>query len=142
MKPTCIAIAGIPTSGKTTMGNALSKASGIHFVDSNFGPGACAPPPDPASFQTDEGRIREKTRMRILKVLWCQYDISDDQEVARRLTKRAADEKAVPISLSYLREQEGRTEGIQIPHIVVRMEGGDEGTRAAVEAAMKYINEE
>ena len=188
MKPTCIAIAGIPTSGKTTLGRVLSATTGIRFIDSNeFA--RFAPLADPATFQTDEGRERERARMRIiyslthavaeayleadmriiaaatyskeasqqrlakiveraggiLKILWCQYDMKDEAEVARRLADRATRNDLVAgevaITAEYLREQIGRTDGIKLPHIVVCMEGGDEGTRAAVEAAIKYINE-
>ncbi len=188
-KPQCIAIAGIPTSGKTTFGRALSAATGIRFIDSNeFA--KFAPLADPATFQTDEGREKEKARMRIiytlthavagayleggdsliiaatyskeasqqrlaaaveraggrLKVLHCQYDTADEEEVARRLADRATRNDLVAgeiaITPDYLREQVGRTAGIQLPHLVVRMEGGEEGTQAAVKAALKYINEE
>ncbi len=188
MKPTCIAIAGIPTSGKTTLGRALSATTGIRFVDSNeFA--RFAPLADPATFQTDEGRLREKARMRViyalnhavveayieagvpiiiaatyskeasqkrlattveraggtLKVFHCQYDMEDEAEVARRLADRATRNDLVAgeiaITASYLREQMARTEGIQLPHFAVRMEGGDEGTRLAVARAIEYINE-
>ncbi|MEK7615683.1 MAG: AAA family ATPase [Patescibacteria group bacterium] len=189
MKPTCIAIAGIPTSGKTTLGCALSAATGIRFIDSNeFA--RFAPMADPATFQTDEGRERERARMRIiyalthavagayleggesiiiaatyskeasqlrmsdtvlrtdarLRILWCQYDTWNEAEVERRLADRATRNDLaageIAITPEYLREQIGRTADIKLAHLVVRMEGGDEGTRAAVEAALQYINAE
>lgn len=66
MKPkTVVAIAGLPLSGKTTLGDALAKATGIHFVDIDAGPVSCAPPQEPDPLQSEEARAREQARMRV-----------------------------------------------------------------------------
>lgn len=62
---TVIAIAGLPTSGKSALGRALVRETGLHFVDIDEGPVKCAPPQEPDPYRTDESRARERARMTV-----------------------------------------------------------------------------
>ena len=65
MNKFAVAVAGLPTSGKTTLGNAIAKAMGIHFVDIDAGPVACGPPQEPNPYQSDQSKVRERARMTV-----------------------------------------------------------------------------
>lgn len=66
MKPkTVIAIVGLPTTGKSTLGRALATILGIHFIDIDEGPASCALPPEPNPYSSNEGRERERARMAV-----------------------------------------------------------------------------
>ena len=66
MKPkTIIAIGGLPTSGKTSLGYALAQATGLHFIDIDEGPANCAPKQEPNPYQSEESRLRERVRMTV-----------------------------------------------------------------------------
>jgi len=185
LKPkTVIVIAGLPTSGKTTLGNALTEKTGLHFIDIDEGPASCAPPQEPDPYRSDEARTRERGRMTVaytilhaaveanlaqgfsiiiaatysrhtnqdflqaaiergggdLKVIWCQYN-DTEEEIERRVADRLAHGAVGGCrSVSHYQDDKSRYEGIELPHIVVRMENGEKGTNKAVEQALKYIN--
>lgn len=66
LKPkTVIVIAGLPTTGKTSLGRALSLATNVHFVDIDDGPANCAPPQESNPYGSDEARARERARMAV-----------------------------------------------------------------------------
>ena len=66
MKPkTVIAIVGLPTTGKTTLGRALAQKTGVHFVDIDEGPASCAPAQEQNPYRSDEARARERARMTV-----------------------------------------------------------------------------
>lgn len=187
MKPkTVIAITGVPTSGKTSLGRALATATGLHFVDIDEGPASCAPPQEPNPFGSDEMQKRERTRMAIaytilhaaveanlaqgfsiiisatysrhgsqdflsaavqknggnLKVVWCQYN-DTPEEVGRRIQDRLERGTVGGVrSMEHYLNDKQRYAGIKLPHIVVMMEGGEEGLNRAVAQALKHINDE
>lgn len=62
---TVVAIAGLPLAGKTTLGIALAKVTGFHFIDIDAGPVSCAPPQESNPYRSDEARAREQARMRV-----------------------------------------------------------------------------
>lgn len=187
MKPkTVVVIAGLPTTGKSSLGRALARATGLHFVDIDEGPASCAPVQEPNPYRSDEARARERTRMTVaytvlhaaveanlvqdfsaivsatysrhtnqdflqaavergggeLKIIWCQYhDISEEIErrVADRLARGAVGGCR---SVAHYLDDKARYAGIKLPHIVVMMEGGEEGTARAVQQVLMYIHEE
>lgn len=62
---TVIAIMGLPLTGKTTFGRALSQLIGIHYIDIDDGPVRCAPPQEENPYRDDAARMRERKRMII-----------------------------------------------------------------------------
>ena len=180
VKPTSIAIIGFPTSGKTTLGRALAKATGIHFLDYEQLAACALPPAVDLASGTPEILERERGRMGVvyqvghavvegtlrlgesviialpyasvpgrqylaaavqrgcgvLKLVHVVYDVTPD-ELARRVAAKGLGPEWVPYHWPML----ARFQEIEGPHITVRMEGGEEGTQAAVKAALKYIEE-
>lgn len=65
MKNVVVAIMGVPLSGKTTLGNALSRRIGVHFIDIDDGPARCALPLDPEPLATEEKAAETRKRMAI-----------------------------------------------------------------------------
>lgn len=66
MKPkTVIVIAGLPTSGKSSLGRAIAKKTGLPFVDIDEGPAHCTHPQEPDSQASEESRERERRRMTV-----------------------------------------------------------------------------
>ena len=186
MKPkTVVVIAGLPTTGKTSLGLALAERLGIHFVDIDAVPAWCAPPQEANPYRSDEARARERARMTVayttmhgaveanitqgfsvivsatysrysnqdffmaaveraggarVKVLWCQYH-DTEEEVARRIDDRLAKSAAGGCrTVAHYFDDKGRYAGIKLPHLVVMMEGGDEGAARAIKQALAYIN--
>ena len=184
MGPRVIAIAGLPTTGKTTLGKALAQATGLHFVDIDEGPASCAPPQEENPLRSDEARARERARMTVaydtlhaaveanlvqgfsliiaatysrhssqdflqaavarrggvLKIIWCQYH-DTPEEIERRVADRLAHGAVGGCrSTSHYLDDKGRYEGIKLPHTVVLMDGGEEGTQKAVGQALAYIH--
>lgn len=64
-KKTVIVITGLPTSGKSSLGRALAKKTGLHFVDIDEGPAHCVRPQEPDSQASEESRAREGQRMTV-----------------------------------------------------------------------------
>lgn len=62
---TVIVIAGLPTTGKSTLGRAIAKATGLHFIDIDKGPVDCAPQQESNPYRSDEARTRERARMTV-----------------------------------------------------------------------------
>lgn len=98
---TVVAIMGLALSGKTTLGKELARRTGIHHIDIDDDAARCAPPQEPDSYLSDEGRTRERRRMRIaytilheavkanLQAGWpvivsAMYSRKDSQEFLRR----------------------------------------------------------
>lgn len=66
MKPkTVVAVIGLPTSGKSTLGRALAEATELHFIDIDDGPTSCAPSREENPYGSKASRIRERQRMAI-----------------------------------------------------------------------------
>lgn len=62
MKPkTVIVIAGLPTTGKSSLGRALAEKTGLHFIDIDEGPAGCVLPQESNPLRSDEARAREQT---------------------------------------------------------------------------------
>lgn len=187
MRPkTIIAIVGLPTTGKSSLGRELAVATGIRFIDIDEGPASCTLLQEPDPYRSDETRARERARMTVayivlhaaveanlaedfsvivsatysrhrnqdflkaavergggtLKIIWCQYR-DTPEEIERRINDRVA--RGVTggcRSVSHYFDDKKRYEGIALPHIVVAMEGGDEGLTCALSQALTYINEE
>jgi predicted kinase len=62
---TVVAVAGLPTSGKTALALKLSELTGLHYVDIDAGPASCTRPPQPDQYSSEEGSAREALRMQI-----------------------------------------------------------------------------
>ena len=62
---TVVVIAGLPTSGKSSLGKAIAQATGLHFVDIDEGPAHCVHPQEPDSQASEESRNRERQRMTV-----------------------------------------------------------------------------
>lgn len=63
---TIIAIAGLPTTGKSSLGRALAQKTGLHFVDIDDGPASCAPSPQGANpLSSSETHAYERARMTV-----------------------------------------------------------------------------
>lgn len=62
---TVVAIAGLPTSGKSVLGRELARVTGLHFVDIDEGPAGCAPPREENPYRSDVSRAREQARMKV-----------------------------------------------------------------------------
>lgn len=187
MKPKAVvAIGGLPTTGKTTLGKALAVKLGIHYVDIDAGPVQCGPPQEQNPYRSEESKLREQARMRVaysvlwsaveanlregfsiiisatfsrhgaqdtlqdillrngatLKFILCRYN-DTEKEIERRINDRlhwGAVGGCRSVS-HYLSDKE-RYAGIKLPHIVVDMDGGEEGVSRAVVRALAYINEE
>lgn len=180
---TVVAIVGLPTSGKSSLGRALAKATSFHFVDIDEGPASCAPPQEKDPYQSEEMRARERARMTVaytvlhaaieanlaqgfsaivaatyssvgaqhfldqavergggnLKVVWCQYRDSPD-EVERRIRDRLT--RGLPggcRSTDHYFDDKRRYEDIQLPHVVVMVEGGEAGLTRALGQVLMYI---
>jgi len=58
-------IAGLPTTGKSSLGRALAHETGLHFVDIDEGPASCAPPQESNHLRSDDARARERARMTV-----------------------------------------------------------------------------
>ena len=56
---------GLPLTGKTTLGKALSKHVASHYIDIDDGPVSCAPPQEEKPLRSDEARARERKRMTV-----------------------------------------------------------------------------
>jgi len=187
LKPrTVIVIAGLPTTGKSSLGRAIAKETGLHFVDIDEGPVSCAPPQELNPYRSDEARTRERARMTVaytvlhaaveanlthgfpiiisatysrhsnqdllsaavercggnLKIVWCQYN-DTPEEINRRINDRLARGAIGGCrSVNHYLDDKDRYAGIKLPHIVVMMEGGEEGLKKAVEQALLHINKE
>ncbi len=61
--PLVIAVAGLPTSGKSTLARELGKILGIHVLDIDEGPAHCAPAQEPDPYRSPEAKAREGRRM-------------------------------------------------------------------------------
>lgn len=61
--PLVIAVAGLPTTGKSTLARELSKKLGIHALDIDEGPAHCAPAQEPDPYRSPEAKAREGRRM-------------------------------------------------------------------------------
>lgn len=183
---TVVAIAGLPTTGKSSLGRALAQATGLHFVDIDEGPASCAPPQEPNPYRSDEGRARERARMTVAytvlhacveanlvqgfpiiisatysrhtnqdflreaaergggepKVVWCQYR-DTPEEIERRVADRLARGAIGGCrSVAHYLDDKSRYAGIKLPHIVVMVEGGEEGLNRVVQQVLAYINGE
>lgn len=66
---TVVAIMGLALSGKTTLGKELSHRTGIHHVDVDDDCARCAPPQEKDPHISEEGRARERKRMRVAYTL-------------------------------------------------------------------------
>ena len=62
---TIVVIAGLPTTGKTTLGRALAKETGLYFIDIDEGPANCVFPQETNPYGSDESCARERGRMAI-----------------------------------------------------------------------------
>ena len=62
---TVIAIAGLPITGKSTLGKALAKILGIHYIDIDEGPASCAPPQESDPYRSDEARALRRAQMTV-----------------------------------------------------------------------------
>lgn len=62
---TVIVIAGLPITGKSSLGRALAQATGLHFVDIDEGSASCAPPQESNPIFSNETRSRERARMTV-----------------------------------------------------------------------------
>lgn len=62
---TVVVIAGLPLSGKSSLGRALAAKTGLPFIDIDEGPASCAPPQEPNPMASDDARTREQKRMRV-----------------------------------------------------------------------------
>lgn len=62
---TVIAVVGLPMTGKSTLGHALEKETGWHFIDIDEGPARCAPPQEIEPYRSDEVRARDRARMTV-----------------------------------------------------------------------------
>ncbi len=177
-----IAITGLPTSGKTSLGKALAEALGIHFVDIDAGPSLCGPPQEMDPHATDEKLTREQKRMRVaytvlhaavesnldqgfplvvcatysrhgsqeflrkavegkggvLKVILCKYD-DTPEEIDRRIAERlrTGATGGCRSTKHYLTDRD-RFEGINLPHMIVQMDGAD-GVKNAVAQIIEYL---
>lgn len=60
-----IVIAGLPTSGKSSLGRAIAQRTGLHFIDIDEGPAHCVHPQEPDSQATEESRLRDRKRMTV-----------------------------------------------------------------------------
>lgn len=62
---TIVVIAGLPTSGKTSLGQTLAQATSVHFIDIDEGPSLCVFPQvlDPAT--SEDAIALDKARMRV-----------------------------------------------------------------------------
>jgi len=66
LKPkTVVVVAGLPTSGKSTLARALAEKTGFHFIDIDAGPASCACSQEQNPFRSDEARARERARMTV-----------------------------------------------------------------------------
>ncbi len=187
LKPkTVIVIAGLPTTGKSSLGRAIAKATDLHFVDIDEGPVSCTPPQESNPYRSDESRAREQARMTVaytvlhtaveanltqdfsiiisatysrhsnqdflsaavdrgggkLKIVWCQYN-DTPEEIERRIKDRLARGAIGGCrSVEHYLDDKAKYAGIKLPHIVVMMEGGEEGLKRTVEQVLLHINEE
>ncbi len=181
---TVVVITGLPTSGKTVLGKAISKETGLHFLDIDAGPALCAAPQEANPLATDESAARERLRMGIayevlhaaieahfkrdmslivcatysrntsqdflkaavdrgggaMKIITCCYD-DTPEEVARRIQLRVSSGAmgGCRSSEHYFRDK-ARFEASKLPHLTVKMNGGDQGVAQAVAEAIQYIN--
>lgn len=75
-----------------------------------------------------------------LKIIQCQYDDTPD-EILRRVVRRQG-YLGTCKSVSRYRELKASFLDVHLPHLVVMMEGGEEGIRKAVAQAVAYIDRE
>lgn len=75
----------------------------------------------------------------ILKMIWCQFD-DTAEEIERRIQERRSRGLGGGVrSAAHYQEVKGRFAGVQLPHLSVRVEGGQEGLHKALESALSYI---
>ncbi len=76
-KPLVIAIAGLPTTGKSTLGRALAERTGFHFIDIDVGPASCAYPQEADFYRSPEARARKEAIMRVsYQVLYAAIEVN------------------------------------------------------------------
>lgn len=76
-----------------------------------------------------------------LKVIWCQYS-DTPEEIGRRIQDRLERSTVGGVrSVEHYLYDKGRYAGVKLPHIVVMMEGGEEGLNKALAEALKYIDD-
>lgn len=77
-----------------------------------------------------------------LKIVWCQYN-DTLEEIERRIQDRLKRGAVGGCrSVDHYLDDKGRYAGIKLPHIVVMVEGGEEGLSRAVKQVLSYINDE
>lgn len=182
-RPTVTVIVGLPTTGKTTLGQALAKTSNLLLIDIDDGPALCTKPhPHPVESEEDFDRLRQVMRVRyrvllsaieanlcegishiaiatfsrhenqdrlraavrrsggMLRVVWCQYD-DTDEEVERRINERVQSGATGGVrSVKHYRNNREHYEGIKLPHLVVRMDHGVD-LETVVEQVRDYIDQ-
>lgn len=76
-----------------------------------------------------------------LKVIWCQYN-DTNEEIERRVCDRL-ERGAVGgcRSVTHYLDDKSRYENIELPYIIAMMEGGKEGFNQALNKALAYIEE-
>lgn len=62
---TVVVIAGLPISGKSSLGRALAEKTGLHFIDIDAGPASCVFSQEQNPLRSDEARARERARMTV-----------------------------------------------------------------------------
>jgi len=60
-----VVLVGLPLSGKTTLGQALAKETGLHFIDIDGAPASCTLPQAADHLSTPQARQREQARMAV-----------------------------------------------------------------------------
>lgn len=74
-----------------------------------------------------------------LKMALCKYG-DTEAEIKRRIRSRSRKYRGGCRSLEHYLDDRARWAGIKLPHITVRMEGGERGTKQAVEEVLAYLN--
>lgn len=77
-----------------------------------------------------------------LKIVWCRYN-DIPEEIERRIQDRLARGAVGGCrSVDHYLDDKVRYAGIKLPHIIVMVEGGEEGLSKVVKQVLSYINDE